>query len=178
LINLIRERFRRMEYQYSVHALDQSIQRRISTSEVEEAIEVGEIIESYPSDKYGRSCLIFGCTSTGRPLHIQCTSTGPTSDQSDNLVPAGAESVVRLPIEETAMKCEVCGVGERREELIRYHVDLDGKLVVVEHVPALVCGHCGEISIALQVASSVQRTVWEAKPPVRAIETPVYEFGA
>ena len=64
------------------------------------------------------------------------------------------------------------------EEPIRYHVELDGKLVVVEHVPALVCDRCGEISIAPQVASSVQRTVWGAKPPVRAIETPVYEFGA
>jgi YgiT-type zinc finger domain-containing protein len=76
------------------------------------------------------------------------------------------------------MKCEVCGVGERHQELIRYHVEFAGKLVVVEHVPALVCDHCGEISIAPQVASSVQRTVWGAKPPIRAIETPVYEFGA
>jgi HTH-type transcriptional regulator/antitoxin MqsA len=76
------------------------------------------------------------------------------------------------------MKCDVCGVGERRQELIRYHVEFGGKLVVVEHVPALVCDHCGEISIAPQVASSVQRTVWGAKPPIRAIETPVYEFGA
>ena len=46
------------------------------------------------------------------------------------------------------MKCDVCAVGERREELIRYHVDLDGKLAVVEHVPAFVCDHCGELSIA------------------------------
>jgi HTH-type transcriptional regulator/antitoxin MqsA len=61
---------------------------------------------------------------------------------------------------------------------IRYHADLDGKLVVVDHVPALVCDRCGEISITPQVASSVQRTVWEGKPPVRAIKTPVYEFGA
>jgi hypothetical protein len=73
MIDLIRERFRRMEYEYSLHALDQSIQRRISTSEVEEAIYAGEIIETYPSDKYGPSCLIFGRTAVGRPLHIQCT---------------------------------------------------------------------------------------------------------
>jgi hypothetical protein len=74
MIDLIRQRFRRMEYEYSLHALDQSIQRRISTTEVEEAIEAGEIIESYPSDKYGPSCLVLGRTSTGRPLHIQCTA--------------------------------------------------------------------------------------------------------
>jgi hypothetical protein len=74
LIDLIRKRFRRTEYEYSLHALDQSIQRRISTGEVEEAVEAGEIIESYPSDKYGPSCLIFGLTAAGRPLHIQCTA--------------------------------------------------------------------------------------------------------
>jgi len=74
MIELIRERFRRMEYEYSLHALDQSIQRRISTNEVEEAIEAGEVIESYPSDKYGPSCLVFGRTATARPLHIQCSA--------------------------------------------------------------------------------------------------------
>jgi len=50
MIDLIRERFRRMEYEYSLHALDQSIQRRVSTTEVEESIEAGEVIETYPSD--------------------------------------------------------------------------------------------------------------------------------
>jgi hypothetical protein len=43
MIGMIRERFRRMEYEYSLHALDQSIQRRISTREVEEAIYAGEL---------------------------------------------------------------------------------------------------------------------------------------
>ena len=74
MIDLIRERFRRMEYEYSLHAFDQSIQRRISTREVEEAVGTGEIVESYPSDKYGPSCLVFGRTATGRPLHIHCTA--------------------------------------------------------------------------------------------------------
>lgn len=81
-------------------------------------------------------------------------------------------------MEEITLRCDVCAVGERRDELIRYHVELDGKLVVVEKVPALVCDRCGEVGIAPAVASSVQRTVWGAKPPARAIETPVYEFGA
>lgn len=76
------------------------------------------------------------------------------------------------------MKCEVCTIGERRRQLIRYHVEIDGKLIVVDNVPALVCDHCGEVSLEPQVAASVQRTIWEGKPPARAIETPVYEFGA
>jgi len=76
------------------------------------------------------------------------------------------------------MKCEVCGIGERREQRIRYHVEINGKLIVIEHVPAIVCDHCGETSIAPSVASTVQTIVREGKPPARAIETPVYEFGA
>jgi len=41
---------------------------------MEEAISGGgEIIEDYPEDKYGPSCLILGLTKTGRPLHIQCS---------------------------------------------------------------------------------------------------------
>jgi len=32
-----------------------------------------EIIEDYPNDKYGPSCLVLGVTSRGRPLHIQCS---------------------------------------------------------------------------------------------------------
>lgn len=51
MIDNIRERFRRLEYEYSVHALDQSIQRRISTREVEEAVERGEIIEDCAADQ-------------------------------------------------------------------------------------------------------------------------------
>ena len=47
MIDLIRERFRRMEYEYSLHAFEQSIQRRVSSGEVEEAIDAGEIIETY-----------------------------------------------------------------------------------------------------------------------------------
>jgi len=41
--------------------------------DIECAIESGEIIEYYPKDKYGPSCLILGYTEKRRPLHIQCS---------------------------------------------------------------------------------------------------------
>jgi hypothetical protein len=34
---------------------------------------VGEVIEDYPTDKYGPSCLVFGSTLARRPLHIHCS---------------------------------------------------------------------------------------------------------
>ena len=54
--------------------MDQCIIRDISVAEIEEAISTwGEVIEAYPEDKYGPSCLILGFTSTGRPVHVQCS---------------------------------------------------------------------------------------------------------
>ena len=33
----------------------------------------GEVIEDYPDDKYGPSCLIYGVNREGRILHVQCS---------------------------------------------------------------------------------------------------------
>lgn len=61
------------QFEFSRHAVDQSIIRDISVQEVKEAInQNAKIIEDYPNDKYGSSCLILGITSQNRPLHIQC----------------------------------------------------------------------------------------------------------
>lgn len=62
------------QYEFSKHAVDQSIIRGISVAELEQAISnQSEVIEDYPEDKYGPSCLILGFTDAGRPLHIQCS---------------------------------------------------------------------------------------------------------
>lgn len=60
-------------FEFSKHAVDQSIVRHISVQEVREAIASGKVIEDYPDDKYGPSCLIFGFSVARRPLHIQCS---------------------------------------------------------------------------------------------------------
>lgn len=71
----IKEKVAARQYEFSKHAVDQSIIRRISVEEIAEAIVSSkEIIEDYPDDKYGPSCLILGFTQNGRPLHIQCSS--------------------------------------------------------------------------------------------------------
>lgn len=70
----IQAKILRREYEFSKHAVDQSIIRDISVTEIEEVIASStEVIEDYPEDKYGPSCLILGFTNTGRPLHVQCS---------------------------------------------------------------------------------------------------------
>jgi len=69
----IQVKFSRDEFEFSRHAVDRMLLRDISVTETREAVDSGEIIEDYPDDKYGPSCLIFGMTTAKRPLHIQCS---------------------------------------------------------------------------------------------------------
>jgi len=73
MIEAIRTKIADGHFEFSKHAVDQSILRAISLGELIEAVETGIVIEDYPEDKYGPSCLILGHTKAGRPLHIQCT---------------------------------------------------------------------------------------------------------
>jgi hypothetical protein len=72
-IDALRAKFAKDEFEFSKHATDQSLLREITVQEIREAVRVGEIIEDYPEDKYGPSCLIFGLTSAKRAVHVQCT---------------------------------------------------------------------------------------------------------
>lgn len=73
MIEKIRAKIAAGLFEFSKHAVDQSLLRRISVQELREAIDAGEIIEDYQNDKYGPSCLVFGLTKADRPLHLQCS---------------------------------------------------------------------------------------------------------
>ena len=75
------------------------------------------------------------------------------------------------------MKCDVCGNGTRRDQLVRYSLSIGDRLVIVEHVPASVCDRCGEETFEPQVVERLQKTIWESRTPVRTIEAAVYEFA-
>jgi hypothetical protein len=78
LIEEIRQKFSDEQFEFSKHAVDQSILRRIQVQEVRDVIANGQVIEDYPNDKYGPSCLISGLTQDQRPIHIQCSyPSGP-----------------------------------------------------------------------------------------------------
>jgi len=64
-----------------------------------------------------------------------------------------------------------------REEKVTYTVEVDGKLVVVENVPARVCVETGEKLFSLETAERLQQLIWGKNKPKRYVETPVYEFA-
>lgn len=73
MIDQLRSKIRENQFELSKHAVDQTILRHITIGELQKAIAGGEIIEDYPDDKYGPSCLILGFTLAGRALHVQCS---------------------------------------------------------------------------------------------------------
>ena len=73
ILKAIRRKIRAGQVEFSQHATDQSIIRGISMQDFRDAMERSEVIEDYPQDKYGPSCLILGFTLSQRPLHIHCS---------------------------------------------------------------------------------------------------------
>jgi len=63
--------FRNKTYMLTDHASDRAAKRKIRSPEIEQVILSGQVIEDYPNDKYGPSCLILGYTDNQRPLHVQ-----------------------------------------------------------------------------------------------------------
>lgn len=59
---------------YLPHAIHQMNhpERMISTSEVRQVVLNGQIIEDYPEDVRGHSCLMLGYGVDHRPIHVVC----------------------------------------------------------------------------------------------------------
>jgi len=62
--------------------------------------------------------------------------------------------------------------------LVTYTIEVEGRLVVIEHVPARVDEETGERFFAPKTVERIQQIVWEGPTPSRTIETPVFEFAA
>jgi hypothetical protein len=73
MIGDLRSKIANGQFEFSQHAVDQTIIRHITVQEMREAVANSQIVEDYPDDKYGPSCLLLGFTLSDRPLHILCS---------------------------------------------------------------------------------------------------------
>ena len=64
------------------------------------------------------------------------------------------------------------------EQTVTYHIELGGRLLLVENVPARVNVETGERYFSPETVERLQQAVWEQSRPVRTIQTPVYEYAA
>ncbi len=66
---LIRQR----QYKTSHHAEVEREAETITIDDIKTAILNGELLEDYPNDPRGHSCLMLGAAEDGRPLHVVLT---------------------------------------------------------------------------------------------------------
>ena len=64
------------------------------------------------------------------------------------------------------------------EKRVTYSIEVDGRFVIIEDVPARVNVETGEKHFSPETVERLQQVVWEKYRPVRIIETPVYEYAA
>lgn len=70
-IAFINEKVQSGEYDLSVHAHNERQEEQITVEEIEKVLSKGDIIEKYPNDPRGKSCLVAGIGSK-KPLHVVC----------------------------------------------------------------------------------------------------------
>ncbi|MFH1147102.1 MAG: YgiT-type zinc finger protein [Pseudomonadota bacterium] len=64
------------------------------------------------------------------------------------------------------------------EKRVTYTLEIDGRFVIVENVPARVNVETGERFFSPETVEQLQKAVWQQKKPSRVIETLVFEFAA
>lgn len=73
-IREIKEKIKLGQYEISYHAEKERYAEDITIPDIETVILNGELLEDYPEDLRGTSCLILGY-SQDRPIHIVCGYT-------------------------------------------------------------------------------------------------------
>jgi YgiT-type zinc finger domain-containing protein len=63
------------------------------------------------------------------------------------------------------------------EQKVIYTLEVNGKLIVIENVPARVNLETGEQLFSPDTVERLQKMIWEQEKPKRVIQVPVYEFA-
>ena len=64
------------------------------------------------------------------------------------------------------------------QQLVTYTLEINGRFVVVEDVPARVSQRTGEQLFSPETVEQLQQIVWDQKSPIRVVETPVFQYPA
>lgn len=70
-VQWIRDRVATDEYLFTLHADEERRNEGLEISDIETVLKAGVILEDYPDDPRGPSCLVYG-ESQGIPVHVVC----------------------------------------------------------------------------------------------------------
>ena len=60
---------------------------------------------------------------------------------------------------------------------VTYTIEVDGKLIVIQHVPARVSLETGEQLFSAETVERIQQLISSKQKPTRVMEVPVFEFA-
>jgi YgiT-type zinc finger domain-containing protein len=69
-------------------------------------------------------------------------------------------------------------VETMEQRQVTYTIEVDGRIIVIEHVPARVCIETGEQFFSPPTVERIHAIVRGERKPTRTVETPIYEFAA
>jgi YgiT-type zinc finger domain-containing protein len=64
------------------------------------------------------------------------------------------------------------------EKNVTYSIEVNGRFIIIEDVPARVNVETGEKYFAPETVERLQQPAWTQYQPIRTIETPVYGYAA
>jgi hypothetical protein len=65
-------------FRITQHAGQEMVEEAITLDDVLHTIAAAQMLENYPDHRRGACCLLHGTDSTGRDIHIVCTTANPT----------------------------------------------------------------------------------------------------
>ena len=74
--------------------------------------------------------------------------------------------------------CAVCHAEENRKELVDEVFRVDGRYVLVDSIPAVVCSRCGEQTFSREAVEKVRLMVHGEAKAIAALSMQVFRFAS
>ena len=74
-------------------------------------------------------------------------------------------------------KCHVCGNTTAKSDFVSEVFTIDGRRVLVEHIPAQVCERCGEATFSRETTERVRRLIHEEGQPSKTVPLDVFALA-
>jgi hypothetical protein len=78
VVDRIRKQIASGDFRLTAHAQQEMVDESIWLDDLISALCAPELLENYPEDRRGPSCLVLGYSLGGRPIHVVCTANQPT----------------------------------------------------------------------------------------------------
>lgn len=74
-------------------------------------------------------------------------------------------------------KCHVCGHTAAKSDFVSEVFTVDNRRVLVEHIPATVCAHCGEATFSRKTTEAIRQLLHGPNQPVRTVPLDVFALA-